>query len=164
MIRAGTFRGSHRVALGVPLQYQILCFAGPTLTVRSRCRPNPEGPWQADGRFRHGTEARSYHHRALGGAASLGLLAQSPRRGRREQAGAGSKASSLRGGGGHRAGRRGHRRPGAGSASGTLGPVERAAMPVSEQPLRPRARRMASLLSTTISGSPVSRRIWICSL
>ena len=32
----------------------------------------------------------------------------------------------------------------------TLGPVERAAMPVSEQPPRPRARRMASLVVTTI--------------
>ncbi|HNN92638.1 MAG TPA: metallophosphoesterase [Pseudomonadota bacterium] len=62
VIGAGTFGAPTKEwRSGVPLQYQILCFAGPTLTVRSRCRPNPEGPWQADGRFRHGTEARSYY-------------------------------------------------------------------------------------------------------
>lgn len=62
VVGAGTFGAPTKEwRAGVPLQYQILCIGGSKVTVRSRCRTNPEGTWQADGRWRVGDDVRSFY-------------------------------------------------------------------------------------------------------
>lgn len=62
VVGAGTFGAPTKEwRAGVPLQYQILCIGGGKVTVRSRCRSNPEGTWQADGRWRVGDDVRSFY-------------------------------------------------------------------------------------------------------
>lgn len=62
VVGAGTFGAPTREwRAGVPLQYQILCVSGARVTVRSRCRSNPEGVWQGDGRWTVGNDVRSFY-------------------------------------------------------------------------------------------------------
>lgn len=52
IVSAGTFGAPVRDWVpGYPLQYNLLCFEGRTLTVETRCRQELNGAWKPDARW-----------------------------------------------------------------------------------------------------------------
>jgi hypothetical protein len=57
IVSAGTFGAPVREWVpGHPLQYNLLCFAGSTLTVKTRRRSEPNGAWEPDARWLQGKD------------------------------------------------------------------------------------------------------------
>jgi hypothetical protein len=57
IVSAGTFGAPVREWVpGHPLQYNLLCFAGGTLTVKTRRRSEPNGAWEPDARWLQGKD------------------------------------------------------------------------------------------------------------